>query len=154
VEAPNQQQCAILERQPKASDVTYPRSIPTISLFRKPIEVIEPIRIVIEYIRSESLHCNANEVRVFSIITQKLRWHLDIEVDAQYSQFFSSLALLGKLETKLRHSSKPSLARKLAQEDVIPHVVLTALRYAQEHVESLQFEPHELKVVGRLARAI
>jgi hypothetical protein len=136
------------------SNMSLTSNISPASHTTKPNEVFEPLGIVIDHILSKSRYCDTNDVLGVAAIVEKLRWHtsrgheLPNNTDTQHCEFIQSLQNLAELMAALQGISNPSLPILLSEE-VIIQVVLTAMRYPQEHIESLTFEPQELEVLSR-----
>jgi hypothetical protein len=129
-------------------------SISPASHTTKPSEILEPLGIVIDHILSKSRYCDTIDVLGVAAIIEKLRWHtsrghgLPNNTDTQHCEFIQSLQTLAELMAALQGTSNPSLPILLSEE-VVFQVVLIAMRYAQEYIESLTFKPQELEVLSR-----
>jgi ankyrin repeat protein len=130
-------------------------SILPASLTIRPTDIMKPLKIVIEYILSQSLYCDKDDIQVVSDVIKKLHWDpegihdLPTNIDAKSSDFIHSMQILVGVEAGLRHATHLSLPMT-SFEDVATYTVLTAMLYAQDHVESLAFEVLELEVVEKL----
>jgi ankyrin repeat protein len=139
------------------SNIAVTVNISPASVTIKPTEVIEPLKVVIEHFLMKSLYCEMHDVQIVAAVVQKLRWHLGwthespASIDEQRSPVIRSLSILDKLEAELQHASS-SLTHASSSKNAVNYPVLTAMHYAQRHIESLTFEPQELEMVARLAR--
>jgi hypothetical protein len=146
---------AVFGEHPTTNNMYFTTSASSASQTLEPADIIKPLVVVIGYIFSKSLYCDMDDVQVVSAVMQKLHqnsdWMHDLPgiMDPQPAEFIYSMQVLVAGEAKLRRAPNPLLPIT-PSEDVVTYTVLTAMRYAQYHVEGLIFEKVELEVVAKL----